>query len=113
MGGNSGYGQAALWLAREKYLLQNKKSNYNPNYGYLPGANKPRRRDLSEPPPPPPRVAPPLPGKRRQPLPDIFYYGNRYSGTPNISQRASMEAINAQNMTSMRPDPLLNPDDIR
>ena len=113
MGGNSGYGQAALWLAREKYLLQNKKSNYNPNYGYLPGANKPRRRDLSEPPPPPPRVAPPLPGKRRQPLPDIFYYGNRYTGTPNISQRASMEAINAQNLTSMRPDPLLNPDDIR
>ena len=50
-------------------------------------------------------------GKYR--LPDIFYYGNRYTGTPNISQRASMEAINAQNMTSMRPDPLLNPDDIR
>ena len=118
--GGSGYGQAALWLAREKYLLQQKNLNspnsiYNPNYGFLKGAAKPRRRDLSEPPPPPPpRVAPPPPAaggnKRRQPLPDIFYYGNRYTGMQNVPQRASMEAIN----TSNRPEPhSVNPEDIR
>ena len=123
-GAGSGYGQAALWLAREKYLLQHKNlnspnSNYNKNYGYLNGAARPRRRDLSEPPPPPPpRAAPPPPvttgTRRRQPLPDIFYYGNRYTGTQNVNQRASMEAINSQNAASNRQDPLsLNPEDIR
>ena len=118
MSGGSGYGQAALWLAREKHLLQNKNSNYNKHYGFLNGAaGRPRRRDLSEPPPPPPpRVAPPPPagGKRRQPLPDIFYYGNRYTGTQNLAQRPSLEAVNSQNLTPSRQDPLsINAEDIR
>ena len=112
--GGSGYGQAALWLAREKHLLQQRNHAYNKNYGnygFLNGSamgHKPRRRDLSEPPPPPPpRVAPPPPAanRRRQPLPDIFYYGNRYSTAQAAAQRASVDGLNSEN----RP----NPEDIR
>ena len=45
-------------------------------------ANRPRRRDLSEPTPPPPVPPVVMPSgrepvaRRRRPLPDIFYYGN-------------------------------------
>ena len=128
--GGSGYGQAALWLAREKYLLQQRSSNtsqnsnYSRNYGFLNGGGKrPQRRDLSEPPPPPPpRIVPPVApiagvgsnGKRRQPLPDIFYYGSRYTAAQMAAQRASLDGNNNHSIASPnRSNPMSLNEDIR
>ena len=59
-----GYGQAANWLNRERFFQP------QPRILPRPGPQRPSPRDISE--PPPSNV------KRRLPLPDIFYYGDRW-----------------------------------
>lgn len=58
-----GYGQAANWLNRERFFQPPPRNFPRPN-------NRPNPRDVSEP--------PPSGHKRRLPLPDIFYYGDRW-----------------------------------
>ena len=69
-----GYGQAVQWLSREKFF-QEKPGNFQPpprmsvpKPTQLQGKTSPR--DISEP--------PPTANKKRLPLPDIFYYGDRW-----------------------------------
>ena len=72
-----GYGQAVQWLSREKFFQERpeKPGNFQPpprmsvpRPTQLQGKTSPR--DISEP--------PPTANKKRLPLPDIFYYGDRW-----------------------------------
>lgn len=77
-----GYGQAVQWLSREKFfqppprVLPNRPSQNN---------TRPSPRDISEPPPTGP--------KRRLPLPDIFYYGDRWQEQETRSSRAPVSSL--------------------
>lgn len=66
-----GYGQAVQWLSREKFF-QEKPGNFQPppRMSVPKPQGKTSPRDISEP--------PPTANKKRLPLPDIFYYGDRW-----------------------------------
>ena len=88
-----GYGQAVQWLSREKF--------FQPPPRILPRPNtKPRvaetlinnPRDISEP--------PPSNTKRRLPLPDIFYYGDRWQ-----EQESRSRSNHASSLETPEPPP--------
>ena len=79
------YGHATNWLNREMLFQA-------PRMLPKAGVTRPSPRDLSEPPP----VA-----KRRLPLPDIFYYGERWT---EQESRSVFHGRN-QNMTHETPEP--------
>ena len=86
-----GYGQAVQWLSREKF--------FQPPPRYMP-TNKPVQkaspRDISEP--------PPGTTKKRLPLPDIFYYGDRWQEQETRS-RSTHQVSSGSSLETPEPPP--------
>lgn len=89
---NLGYGQAAQWLAHEKFFQPPPQPQR-----LLPRPQKPNPRDISEP--------PPTTSKRRLPLPDIFYYGDRWQEQESRSNRGHPRPPQSSSIETPEPPP--------
>ena len=84
-----GYGHAVNWLSREKF--------FQPPPRILPRpAGKTSPRDVSEP--------PPATNKKRMPLPDIFYYGDRWQEQETRS-RSTHQVSSGSSLETPEPPP--------
>lgn len=85
-----GYGSAVNWLSREKFFQPPPRI-----MPQRPMMQRPSPRDLSEPPPHPIGT-----NKRRLPLPDIFYYGERWQ-----EQETRSRSTNQGSLETPEPPP--------